>query len=231
MAAFPLPAYLKVLIRHWKLLSYTFFGGNVVRGLVHFFSVPLTFTLHWWPLAFLILSPPLPNFHVVLPTKKCLLFFHLSLQISVAFLSLSFADPPPTFSISPSLSCSIFQICGHDNYSKVNILDNTDTETISSFRFRLYLLFSCDASLRTADIFPVSRFSSAGGWNKSRNYCDAGGYAISRQNQLRLACGLPYILHWYACAADGRSLGRAGGRWVGRCTVRWLPNFLGSAII
>ena len=58
---------------------YTFFGGNVVRGLVHFFSVPLTFTLHWWPLAFLILSPPLPNFHVVLPTKKCLLFFHLSL--------------------------------------------------------------------------------------------------------------------------------------------------------
>ena len=27
------------------------------------------------------------------------------------------------------------------------------------------------------------------------------------------------ILHWYACGADGRS--------VGRCTVTWLPNFLG----
>ena len=27
------------------------------------------------------------------------------------------------------------------------------------------------------------------------------------------------ILHWYACGADGRSLGR--------CTVTWLPNFLG----
>ena len=26
-----------------------------------FFSLPLTFTLHWWPLAFLILSPPLQN--------------------------------------------------------------------------------------------------------------------------------------------------------------------------
>ena len=26
------------------------------------------------------------------------------------------------------------------------------------------------------------------------------------------------ILHWYACGADGRSLGR--------CTVTWLPNFL-----
>ena len=29
-------------------LSYTFFGGNVVRVLVHiFFSLPLIFTLHW----------------------------------------------------------------------------------------------------------------------------------------------------------------------------------------
>ena len=33
------------------------------------------------------------------------------------------------------------------------------------------------------------------------------------------------ISHWYACGADGRSLGRA----VGRCTVTWLPNFLGWA--
>ena len=33
--------------------------GNVVRAIVHFFSLPLIFTLHWWPLAFLILSPPL----------------------------------------------------------------------------------------------------------------------------------------------------------------------------
>ena len=31
------------------------------------------------------------------------------------------------------------------------------------------------------------------------------------------------ISYWYACGADGRSLGRA----VGRCTVTWLPNFLG----
>ena len=40
-------------------------------------------------------------------------------------------------------SCSTFQICGHDNLSKLNTLDNTDTETISAFRFRLYWLFSC----------------------------------------------------------------------------------------
>ena len=38
-----------------KLLSYTFFSFTF------FFSLPLIFTLHWWPLAFPILSPPLPN--------------------------------------------------------------------------------------------------------------------------------------------------------------------------
>ena len=47
-----------------------------------FFSLLLIFTLHWWPLAFLILSPPLQNFHVVLPTKKCLLCF-LSLALDL----------------------------------------------------------------------------------------------------------------------------------------------------
>ena len=69
-----------------KLLSYTFYGGNVVRVPVHFFSLPLIFTLHWWPLAFLILSPPLQNFHVVLPTKKCLLcFLSLALDLCCPF--------------------------------------------------------------------------------------------------------------------------------------------------
>ena len=98
-----------------KLLSYTFYGGNVVRVPVHFFSLPLIFTLHWWPLAFLILSP-LQNFHVVLPTKKCLLRFFISRSKSLSpFFSLSFAGLPPTFYLSLFFSCSIFQICGHDN--------------------------------------------------------------------------------------------------------------------
>ena len=72
-----------------KLLSYTLFGGNVVRVLVHlFFSLPLIFTLHCSQLAFLILSPPLQSFHVVLPTKKCLLCFS-SLWASLACRLLS----------------------------------------------------------------------------------------------------------------------------------------------
>ena len=55
-----------------------------------FFSLPLIFTLHWWPLAFLILSPPLQNFHVVLPTKKCLLcFLSLALDLCRPWTSLA----------------------------------------------------------------------------------------------------------------------------------------------
>ena len=48
-----------------------------------FFALPLIFTLHCWPLAFLLLSPPLQNCHVVLPTKKCLLCFYLSLALDL----------------------------------------------------------------------------------------------------------------------------------------------------
>ena len=52
-----------------------------------FFSLPLIFFLHWWPLAFLILSPLLQNFHVVLPTKKFLLcFLSLALDLRRPFL-------------------------------------------------------------------------------------------------------------------------------------------------
>ena len=61
------------------------------------------------------------NFYVVLPTKKCLLRFFISRSKSLSpFFSLSFAGLPPTFSFSLSFSCSIFQICGHDNLSKFN---------------------------------------------------------------------------------------------------------------
>ena len=76
--------------------------------------------------------------------KKMSPLFFISRSRSLSpFFSLSFAGLPPTFSFSLSFSCSIFQICGHDNLSKLNTLDNTDTETISAFRFRLYWLFSC----------------------------------------------------------------------------------------
>ena len=65
-----------------KFLSYTFFGGNVVRV-----ARSLFFTAAHFHLAFLMLSSPLQNFHVVLPTKKCLLLSKItSSRIWVATL-------------------------------------------------------------------------------------------------------------------------------------------------
>ena len=69
-----------------------FYGGNVVRVIVHFFSLPLIFTLHWWPLAFLILSSLLQNFHIGFQQKMSP-FFYLSLQISVALFPVEFCWP------------------------------------------------------------------------------------------------------------------------------------------
>ena len=80
--------------------SCTFYGRNVVRVLVHFFLLPLIFILHWWPLAFLILSPTLQNFDLVLPTKKKIMSpsFYLSRSSSLSpFFSLSLAGLQPDF--------------------------------------------------------------------------------------------------------------------------------------
>ena len=106
-------------------------------------SYVFSFTIFFTAAYFLpALSPPLQNFHVILPTKTVsplsffpLSLFYLSLQISVALFLAEFRWPA---AFSLSFSCSIFQICGQDNYSKLNTLENTDVETISAFRFRLY---------------------------------------------------------------------------------------------
>ena len=113
------------------------------------------------------------------------LFFISRSRSLSPFFSLSFAGLPPTFSFSLSFSCSIFQICGHDNYSELNTLENTDTETISAFR-----LLSCLCFTRTR------------------------GYAISRQNNLELhlgchTCWLSYFT--LVCLWCGRTVGRSVG--------------------
>ena len=64
-----------------------------------FFSLPLIFTLHWWPLAFLILSPPLQNFQVVVPTKN----------VAIVFLSLA-VDLCRPFSRWASLACRLLPL-------------------------------------------------------------------------------------------------------------------------
>ena len=113
-----------------------------------------------------------------------LFFLSLAPDLCRPFPRLSLASLPPTFSFSLCFSSAVFQICGHDNQSKLNTLDNTDTETISTFRFRLYWLFSCDT----------------------------GGYAISRQNNLELhlgchTCWLSYFS--LVCLWCGRTVARS----------------------
>ena len=87
----------------------------------------------------------------------------LSLLFSLSFTSLS-----PTFSFS--LSFSIFQICEHENKSKLNTLDNTDIETTFAFLF----------------VFIDSLIVSASQ--------DAGGHAIFRHKNPRVTFGLSYLL-------------------------------------
>ena len=84
-----------------------------------FFSPPLIFTLHWWPLAFLILLPPLQNFHAVL-----FALFLVELRWPAAYF----------------LFFSVFLFLYIPNLwtSTLNTLDIMDKETISAFCFRLY---------------------------------------------------------------------------------------------
>ena len=80
---------------------------------------------------------------------------------------------------------------------RLNTSDNTDTETIPPVRFRLYGLFSCDAS----------------------------GYAISRQNNLALhlgchTCWLSYLtLVCLRCGVYGHVITKFSGK--GRFTYPW----------
>ena len=76
------------------------------------------------------------------------------------FFSLSFAGLSPTFSFSLLLPFCAFQICGHDNKSKLNTLDNANTETISAFRYRLYRLFSLPHNTLVAMWLPAKITSS-----------------------------------------------------------------------
>ena len=62
-----------------------------------FFSLPLIFTLHWWPLAFPFVTAA-TNFHVGLPTKKCVLcFLSLALDLAVALFLVELRWPATYF--------------------------------------------------------------------------------------------------------------------------------------
>ena len=110
-----------------------------------FFSLPLIFTLHWWPLAFLILSPPLlleEN-----SNKKCLLCF--------SSLALDLCRP---FSRWASLACrllSLFLCLSLALYSKfVDMTINLIKFPLSVFVFIGSLVVSAS---QDADGYAISR--------------------------------------------------------------------------
>ena len=137
-----------------------------------------------------------------------MLFFQQK-NVSFGFLSLALNPCHPSSCwaslacpTAPTFSCSKFQNCGHDNISKLNTLDNLIQKQFSLFVFVFI------------DSFVLSTLQ------------DAGGYAISRQNNLQLhlgchTCWLSYFT--LVCLWCGRTVSLA----VGLCTVTWLPNFLG----
>ena len=124
--------------------SRNFLVTRFMEEMLYVFSFTFFFTAAYFHLALVAASishfvTAATQFSCCSSNKKMSPLFFISRSRPLSpFFSLSFAGLPPTFSFSPSFSCSIFQICGHDNQSKLNTLDNTDTEKNSAFRFRLY---------------------------------------------------------------------------------------------
>ena len=97
-----------------------------------------------------------------------------------------------------------FQTEQNTAHFPLNEHGNTNTETISAFRFRCYLVVSASQ--------------------------DAGGYVISRQNKLELhvgchTCWLSYFT--LVCLWCGRMVGRAYGHVITKISrMGRLPSFL-----
>ena len=139
-----------------KLLSCTFYGGNVVRVLVHFFFYchSLSSCIGGRYL-FLFCHRRYKIFMLFFQQKNVSFVFSPSRSRSLSlFPSLSFAGLQPVFHFfSVFLLYSKF-VDMLDNEFKLNTLDNTDTETISALNFRLYSLCLCLTRLRWLCDFP-----------------------------------------------------------------------------
>ena len=120
------------------------------------------FSLHWWPLAFLILSPLLQNFHVVPPTKN----------VSFVFISCFRSLSPGLLSFFHLLS--LFLSLSLALYSK--FVDMT-----INLSFILQTTWIQKQFLLSVFVFIDSLAASV--------LQDARGYAISRQNNLELHMG------------------------------------------
>ena len=149
--------------------------------LVHFFSTAAHFHFALVAASISHFVTAATKFSCYSSNKKMSLLFFISCSRSLSpFFSLSFPGRRLlSLFLCPSLALYSKFV---DNESKVNTLDNTDTETISAFRFRLYLLFS--------KRFPAKITASC----------------------IWVAIPVDWVvLQWYACGEDGQTVGRAYG--------------------
>ena len=160
----------------------------------------------WWPLAFPNFPPPLQNFYVVLPTKKCLVWPFIARSSCLSlFFSLSFSGLLP--SLSFSLSFSVFQICRHDNWPKLILWQHLNRNNFRfPFSFLLTLSLVVSAFIHKTPV--AMRFPA-----KITSCCHT-----CMLIEL-FYIGMPVV------RTDGRSVGRAGVRSRGYQMHR-LPNFL-----
>ena len=113
-----------------KRLSYTFFGGNVVRVLVHLFFTAAHFHLALVAASISHFVTAPTKFSCCSSNKKCILcYIRVELRWPAAYFLL--------------FSVFLFLYIPNLWTSTLNTLDIMDKETISAFRFRLYWLFSC----------------------------------------------------------------------------------------
>ena len=108
-----------------------------------FFSLPLIFTLVAASISHFLTAAT--KFSCCSSNKKMSSFFFISRSSCLSpFFSLTFADLSPTFFLSLSFSFAIFQICEHDNYTKLTTsIWTTQTQKLNDFRFPFSSLLSC----------------------------------------------------------------------------------------
>ena len=149
--------------------------------------------------------------------KNVFIFFISRSSCLSPFFSLIFADLSPTFFLSLSFSFAIFQICEHDNYTKLTTsIWTTQTQKLNDFRFPFSSLLRClcftrrewlsdfpQKYPRVAFGFAISHicwlsyftfvcqwFLRTGGW--------VYGHVITKISRI---CGLPHFLRYEATLA------------------------------
>ena len=183
-----------------ELLSYKFYGGNVVRVLVHFFFPAAYFN-------FALVASSISYF-LTAATKVSCCSSKKKCRLCCSSLALDFCRP---FSRYASLACRLL--------SPFLCLPLALFSKFVDMTINLSLLLQ---TTRIQKQFPLSVFVFIDSLGVSA-WQDSGGYAISRQNNLELylgchTCWLSYFTLIYLWC--GRTVGG------GRCTVMWFPNIL-----